>query len=344
MNSAKQRSSTRQSFSHSMPAYCNYKHLKTFKTLNTAFFSDIIIKKIFLVEITADINQLNQTFTNPTFRLYTIKASNQYLSGDKWPQSKNLLPLMQLFKSGVNWRSQTSIPNKKLINTLTLKTGELFVFLISVITKDHQHASAAIVHKNRKNEIEFFVLEPHGEIYDYHKKIAKKYFNVGPNKMYLPFDEIQDQNYICVAHSKALIFEFLKNYKRHGNVALQKFRTSKTTFSTAPVLKMGGSLGRPKSGRITDSIGNSSRASSAKPRGSLRSLRNSLRPIARIDPVARINSRNNLQLFFQQINKLGWGSNIPQVNNKNNLPLSPTARRHTDRSIRRSISPRRPRS
>lgn len=297
MNSAKQRSSTSQPFSHAMPASCNIKHLKTFKNLNTSFFSDIIIKKIFLVEIVAaNINHLNQTFNNAIFRLYRVNASNRYLSGVEWPKSKNVLSLipglMEYFKSGTNLRSGTSIPNEKLIKTLTLKTGEFFVFLIGVRTKRHSHASAAIVHKNDKNEIEFFVLEPHGKIYNYHKKIAKKYFNVGHDKMYLPFNQIQGQNKLCIAHSKALIFEFLKNYKHHGNVALQKFRTSKTTFSVAPVLKMGGSLGRSKSGRITSSIGNSARASSARPRGALRSLRNSLRaPIARIDP-ARTNSRN----------------------------------------------------
>ena len=272
---ARQRSSTSQNFFHAMPAACNYRHLTTIiKDFNTSFLSNRIIKKIFLVEITTNNEiSLHETFTNPTFRLYKIKSSNTSLSGLRWPQSHNLFPIIYSLKTGVNFRKQTSVLNKNLNNTLNLKTGELFVFLIHVITKHPQtHASAAVVHKKSDDKIEFFVLEPHGTIYDYHKKIAKKYFNVHPDNMHLPFDKIQGTNKICVAHSKALLFRFLQNYKQYGNLALKTFRTSKTTFSKPPILNVAGSLGRSKSGRITyakrnsatSTRGNSARGNSAR--------------------------------------------------------------------------------
>ena len=47
---AKKRSSSYQYFPHSMPAACNYRHLTNLvKYFSTSFFSDSIIKKIFLV-------------------------------------------------------------------------------------------------------------------------------------------------------------------------------------------------------------------------------------------------------------------------------------------------------
>jgi len=317
---AKERASSSQNIAHSMPAACTYNHFKTIiKYFNTSFFRNSIIKKIFLVEIKTNNNFVHETFTNPAFRLYPVKSSDQFLSGVRWPRSQNIFPIGQSLRSGINLRKSTNIRNENLNKTLSLETGELFVFLIHAIAKTPgTHASAAIVHKKSKDEIEFFVLEPDGKIYDYHKKIAEKYFKVGPDKMYLPFDRIQGTNRICIAHSKALLFTFLQHYKQNGNRALQRFRTSKTTFSTAPVLKMGGTLGPEKSGRITSarrnsatSIEDSARGKSARPRRSLtRSVRRSLTaPIARskVDPMptnTKINTRN-VELFWIKLQARG---------------------------------------
>jgi len=260
MQEAKKRASSAQTFPHSMPAACTYNHLNTMiKPLNTSFFRDSIIKKIFLVEIITKNNFVHETFTNPAFKLYQVKSSDKNLSGLGWPYSN-----MRSFLRSVMVRP--IIQNKNLNKTLSLEKGELFVFLIHAIGKNPTgHASAVIVHKNSKNEIEFFVLEPHGKIYDFHKKVAEKYFNIGPEKMYLPFDKIQGTNKLCIAHSKALLFHFLKLYKQYRNEALKIFRNTKITFSTAPILNMGGPLGRHKSGRITStSINNSARGNSAR--------------------------------------------------------------------------------
>ena len=150
-----------QSFSHAMPAGCTYDHLRTIiKPMNTSFFQNSDIKKIFLAHILSDNNLTNKFNKHHFLRLYEINKKDVALSVHPWPSSF-------LFN--------------KEIKEVNMEPGDLCVFLISVDfnrsrERTQKHASAAIAYKQNENEIDFFVLEPHGKIYDYHIQIAKKYF------------------------------------------------------------------------------------------------------------------------------------------------------------------------
>ena len=131
------------------------------------------------------------------------------------------------------------------------------------------------MHK-RGNQIEYFILEPHGEAYDFHYQVAERFFQ--PDAVYMPFAKVQGANKICSAHSKALLFRFLENYKMYGNRALEQFRGHKVIgFSRPPILNATGSLSRMKTFRTIQSSRNNKKNTKGKAKRSSK-LRSRIEP------------------------------------------------------------------
>jgi hypothetical protein len=293
-----------QNFTAAMPTGCNYTHLsKIIKKINTDFLKDDIIQHIFSVSIRDTSSSFTNRFDNPTFQSHEMNSKNPLLSGMRWPNKHSL-------KSPSVQRSKYSI-GERLMN---LKPNKLLLIFITAINYEGAHAGIGIVHKHN-NKIEYFVLEPYGHLFPYHEQIAEKYFR--PHAIYLPFDRIQGQNSICIVHSKALLFKFLQDYKRNGNKALQKFKTSKTTFSIAPILSMGGPLGRALSGRITQSsTGNSianSRGNTRHSKPIVKSLTSlTKRPRIKVHPGPGPKHTENVELLWLKLKARARG----YLNNK----------------------------
>ena len=225
-----------------MPASCDYRHLKQIlkNKINTSFLQNnsIIQTKLFIRLKNMKKNfQLNNKL-NQNIKPYLGRVNNRQKPMEKY--------------NNVVWWPNTWNTHPVKLDSVKLQNNKLIVIFISLEIQDLGHAGFGILHKNDRNEREYFVIEPHGYLYPYHKSIAK-FFNVNADNIFLPFKAVQGHNRICVAHSFALLYYFINQYKQYGNRALVKFRTHQTNFTSPPVLNPIGKLNRQKTGRTTTS-------------------------------------------------------------------------------------------
>lgn len=260
---SKDKAKTPQPLPNAIPSGCTHSQLYRIRPRpSTTFMSNDLIQQMFAVEVSVKAYPVPNISKAET-KLHKIKWSHlghrNREKSYKWPN----------FDSQ-DWRSKNA-----RVNMNSLEPNKLFVVLVTLIMPkpNISHVGAGVVHKKGNGTIEYFVLEPYGQLFDYHELIAKKYFKA--NVVHMPFEQVQGDNQICVAHTQALLFRFLRNYKREGTRALETFRTSRTTFSRPPIFNMTPSLGPMKSGRTIESI---SKPSSNASKGSKRSSRSRTHP------------------------------------------------------------------
>ena len=249
------RASSAQEFPHSMPSKCNYNHLsKIVKPLSPTFLKDgNVIQKKFAVRISSKKKWPN--FSDARLNIREMTNHHPFMV-----QTRS--PFWQIWPNGgVDPNRDNNVRRKNRLSALD--PNKLYVVFIAAYADSvYGHATAGIVHK-RGNQIEYFILEPHGEAYDFHYQVAERFFQ--PDAVYMPFAKVQGANKICSAHSKALLFRFLENYKMYGNRALEQFRGHKVIgFSRPPILNATGSLSRMKTFRTIQSSRNNKKNTKGK--------------------------------------------------------------------------------
>tara|TARA_Y100000741_G_scaffold335498_1_gene293483 strand:+ start:1086 stop:2126 length:1041 start_codon:yes stop_codon:yes gene_type:complete len=271
------RASSAQEFVHSMPAGCNYNHLSTIaKPLDPTFLKDgNVIQKKFSVRISSKQEWPNFSDARLNIREMTNK---EFFMVQNWYPFWQIWPNVRLGPTSLardNNRDNNVLARKRNMRLSALDPNKLYVVFILAVPGDGvAHASAGIVHKHG-NQIEYFILDPHGKAYDFHYQVAERYFQ--PDVVYMPFAQVQGKNTICSAHSKALLFRFLKNYKVYGNRALEQFRGHAVIgFSRPPILNATGPLSRMKTFRTIQSIRNTKNTKGKAKRSSI--LRSRIEP------------------------------------------------------------------
>ena len=101
------------------------------------------------------------------------------------------------------------------------KKGKFLVLFILTNVKSAAHFSAAIVYHNLAKKMEYYILEPHGQIYFY-EKLAEILFetharDIFEDRMYLS-QRVQNKNSICILHTMALLKEFLEMVNKGLNI------------------------------------------------------------------------------------------------------------------------------
>lgn len=286
-----------------MPDYCTYKNLhKYINPLNDIFLTNRdVIQNVFSVIVRSNSDSLkNVTKSSAKSKLYTIPFHSLALRSSsilpKWAGDPGSYPGIHIHRNSVNINS--------------LEPNKLFVVFVTVrFSTGKGHAGAGIVHKHN-DIIEYFILEPHGIAYDYHVQIALILFKA--DDVYIPFAKVQNSNKLCIAHSYALLFKFLKSYKQKGNMYLEKIRESRFIFSRPPILNMGGPLGRSQTGRITNSIDLNKKSPKSRPKAFGMSR-------ARVEPKEPENSpETELFWLWLRARNRGMRNNVALVKNARN--------------------------